>query len=546
MRTSPKYTTLAVLLMVASSWLAACARPVDHLTGPLIEVEQGQLVGVREGEANVFRGIPYAAAPIGERRWKPPSGPVAWESVRNATDFGPSCIQPEVPASSLYYDPPAKTSEDCLTLNIWARPDAAKAPVIVWIHGGSLRIGGSDQPMYDGSEFAGRGVVFVSLNYRLGVLGWLAHPGLSAESADSVAGNYGLLDQIAALEWVRANISAFGGDPDNVTVMGESAGALSTTYLLASPAARGLFHKAIIESTNSRNFPELRESSFGLPSAEVLGIRLFEGLKIEDVEAARSLDAQDITSKASRIGFVPQGTIDGKILPKQIIESFDEGAFAKVPILAGFNSGEVRAQRIFLPRAASTPEAYEAAITERYGDISDEMLGLYPSDDVEAAKLATLRDAIYGWATERVVRSATEAGQPAFMYVFDYCYPNAREADLCAFHASELPFVFGALDADSLPPNWPVPDGEHDRDVSDALLDYWTSFAATGQPESPDGPVWAAYGADETYLRIASDPEILTDPYPGMFEMHEKLVHQRKENNESWFLNIGVGAKPLE
>ncbi len=546
MRTDTQYVTLAVLLMVVSAWLVACARPVDHLTGPAVEVEQGQLVGVHEGEVDVFHGIPYAAAPIGERRWTAPSRRVAWEGVRDATEFGPSCIQPEVPASSLYYDPPVETSEDCLTLNIWARPDVAKAPVIVWIHGGSLRIGGSDQPMYDGSEFAGRGVVFVSMNYRLGVLGWLAHPDLSAESEDSVAGNYGLLDQIAALKWVRANISAFGGDPDNVTVMGESAGALSTTYLLASPAAEGLFQKAIIESTNSRNFPELRASSFGLPSAEALGTRLFEGLKIEGVEAARGMDAQDITSQASRIGFAPQGTIDGKTLPMQIIESFGEGAFAKVPILAGFNSGEVRAQRIFLPRAASTPEAYEAAITERYGDISDEMLALYPSDDVKAAKLATLRDAIYGWATERVARSATEAGQPAFMYVFDYCYPNAREADLCAFHASELPFVFGALDADSLPPNWPVPDGEHDRDVSNILLDYWTSFAATGQPESRDGPAWAAYGTEENYLRIASDPEILTDPYPGMFEMHEQLVQQRKQNDESWFLNIGVGAKPLE
>jgi len=546
MRPSPQYASLAVLLMVAFVWLSACARPIDRLTGPVVEVEQGQLVGVREAGLNVFRGIPYAAAPIGERRWKPPSGPVAWESVREAAEFGPSCIQPEVPASSLYYNPPAKTSEDCLTLNIWKRPDSVKAPVIVWIHGGSLRIGGSERPMYDGSEFADRGVVFVSLNYRLGVLGWLAHPDLSAESEDSVAGNYGLLDQVAALKWVRANISAFGGDPDNVTVMGESAGALSTTYLLASPAARGLFQKAIIESTNSRNFPELRASSFGLPSAEALGTHVFEGLKVDGVEAARGLDAQDITSQASRIGFVPQGTIDGKVLPMQIIESFDVGAFAKVPILAGFNSGEIRAQRMFLPRAAGTPEAYEAAITERYGDISDEMLALYPSDDVEAAKLATLRDAIYGWATERVVRSATEAGQPAFMYVFDYCYPNAREADLCAFHASELPFVFGALDADSLPPNWPVPDGEHDWDVSDTLLDYWTSFASTGQPESRAGPAWSAYGAEEAYLRIASEPEMLVDPFPGMFEMHEKLVQQRKENSEPWFLNIGVGAKPLD
>tara|TARA_R110000782_G_scaffold164438_2_gene256455 strand:- start:779 stop:2410 length:1632 start_codon:yes stop_codon:yes gene_type:complete len=531
------------LIAVIPACLIACAGPTDRPSGPAVELQQGRLLGVREGDVNVFRGIPYAAPPTGEGRWKPPSPAPSWTGVRNAAAFGPSCVQPDVPTRSLYHDPPLQTSEDCLTLNIWARPDNEKAPVIVWIHGGSLRVGGSAQAMYDGSEFARRGVVFVSLNYRLGVLGWLAHPSLSAESPDGISGNYGLLDQIAALQWVGANISDFGGDPTNITVMGESAGALSVSYLLASPDADGLFQKAIIQSPNSRNFPELGDSAYGLPPADELGAAVLSALDLDSLVAARSAAAQDLTDKAGRIGFVPQGTIDGKVLPSQIIDSFDHGSFAKVPILAGFNSGEVRSQRLFLPRV---PEDYEASIAARYGSRTAEVLALYPAEDVDASMLATLRDGIYGWATERIVRKETEAEQPAFMYVFDYCYPSAREADLCAFHASELPFVFGALDPERLSVNWPLPDGQQDRTLSRALLDYWTSFAATGQPESDHGPAWPAYGSDEAYLEIGPDLDVRTDPFPGMFELHEYLVRQRKAAGEPWFLNIGLGAPPLE
>src|SRR3990167_2552098 len=181
---------------------------------PVVTVEQGKLAGSREGAINVYRGIPYAAAPIGDLRWKPPQPAEPWQDVRDATAFGPSCIQPPVPPTSVYFDPPKTSSEDCLSLNVWAPDDARKAPVIVWIHGGSLRIGGSAQPMYDTTAYAERGVVFVSVNYRLGVLGWLAHPELMAEDAGGLSGNYGLKDQVAALEWVQGNISAFGGDPD--------------------------------------------------------------------------------------------------------------------------------------------------------------------------------------------------------------------------------------------------------------------------------------------------------------------------------------------
>lgn len=533
----------SLLLAFAATTLSACSNPgPDVSTRPVVDLQQGRLAGEREGNLDVYRAIPYAAPPVGGARWKAPGPAPSWKDVRDASVFGPACIQPPVPETSLYYDPPADSSEDCLTLNVWAGADAETAPVIVWIHGGSLRIGSSAEPMYDGAEFARRGAVFVSINYRLGALGYLAHADLSAEAPDGVSGNYGLRDQIAALKWVRENIDAFGGDPSNVTIMGESAGALSVSYLLTSPEAEGLFHKAIIESPNSRNFPELKTAAYGLPSAEAIGASVFAKLGVETLKAARAMDAQDLTNRA---GFAPQGTIDGKVLPLQIVDAFDTGRFAKVPVLAGFNSGEVRAQRAFAPRPPESPEAYEAAITARYGDKAEAFLDIYPADDVQGAILATLRDAIYGWAAERIVRTETAAGQPAFMYVFDYCYPAAEAADLCAFHASEVPFVFGNLAPESLPPNWPVPDGEEDRGISDALLDYWTSFAATGRPESAYGPVWSPYGQDQSYLDIGQTLASRTDPIPGMFELHEQLVAQRKTAGESWFLNIGLGARPL-
>jgi len=532
-----------LLLAFAAAALSACSHPESDVSmHPVVDIQQGKLAGAHEGNLDVFRGIPYAAPPVGGARWKAPGPAPAWQGVRDASSFGPACLQPPVPETSLYYDPPADSSEDCLTLNVWASNDAEKAPVIVWIHGGSLRIGSSAEPMYDGSEFARRGAVFVSLNYRLGVLGYLAHADLSAESPDGVSGNYGLRDQIAALQWVRDNIEVFGGDPSNVTIMGESAGALSVSYLLTSPEAEGLFHKAIIESPNARNFPELKTAAYGLPSAEAIGAGIFAKLGLETLEAARAMDAQDLTNRA---GFAPQGTIDGKVLPLQIIDAFDTGRFSKVPVLAGFNSGEVRSQRAFVPRPPDSPEAYEAEITARYGDGAEAFLDIYPADDVQGSILSTLRDAIYGWAAERIVRKEAAAGQPAFMYVFDYCYPAAEAVDLCAFHASEVPFVFGHLDSESLPPNWPVPDGEEDRAISKALLDYWTSFAATGQPESAYGPVWSSYGQDQSYLDIGQTLASRTDPIPGMFELHEQLVAQRKTAGEPWFLNIGLGARPL-
>ena len=478
------------LLLVAAA-LSACVHggTVPAVAPePTVAIAAGTLQGTESTGIVSFKGIPYAAPPVGDRRWKPPEAPQGWSGTRDAAAFGPACIQPPVPAQSLYNDPPASSSEDCLNLNVWSPEGARNAPVIVWLHGGSLRIGASGLPMYDGTHYAERGTVFVSANYRLGPLGWLAHEDLSRESPEGISGNYGLLDQIAALEWVRDNIGAFGGDPANVTVMGESAGALSVTYLLVSPQARGLFDKAIIQSTNVRSFPELTEAKNGLPSAEQIGSGLLGKLGVADIEAARALESQDLTDRATVAGFAPQGTVDGKTIPRQLVDIFDSGRQARVPVIVGYDAHEYRPEGAPGFRMPADPGEYADRIKGIYGDLAPEYLQIYPQSEGNDAVLDAVGDGIFGWSGERIAKSQNALDVPSYFYVFDYCYPSAESRDLCAFHASELPFSFGNLAAEYLPARWPVPDGVHDRAVSNAMLDYWTSFAAFGRPHADGLP----------------------------------------------------------
>src|SRR5690606_32289259 len=308
-------------------------------------------------------GTPLAAPPAGLRRWRPAVPADGWRGVRHAARFGPACHQPPSRPGSIYApaDIP-RMSEDCLSLNVWAPEGATDAPVFVWIHGGSLTGGTGADPMYDGARMAAEGAVVVTINYRLGVLGYLAHPDLSAESPDGVSGNYGLLDQVEALRWINRNIAAFGGDPDNVTIAGESAGALSVMYLMAAPAAHGLFHRAIAQSAYMISTPALRETVHGTPSAEESGLALSRKIEVRGLSRLRAMDAQAITVEATLAGFLPLGNVDGKVLPAQPIEIFDQGKQAPVPILAGFNEGEIRSLRFLLPPQPADAAAYEAQI----------------------------------------------------------------------------------------------------------------------------------------------------------------------------------------
>lgn len=543
----PGFARLAACLILLTSVPLGCTHmpaPDPAAAQPEIATSGGTLRGTEQGATRIFKGIPYAAPPVGARRWQPPLPPQRWPGTRDATEFGAACVQPPVPASSIYNDPPQSTSEDCLNLNVWAPANARNAPVIVWIHGGSLRIGASSLPMYDGMNYAARGVVFVSINYRLGPLGWLAHPELSQESPDGISGNYGLLDQIAALEWVRDNIGAFGGDPANVTVMGESAGALSTTYLMVSPRARGLFAKAIIQSTNLRSFPELSAVRNGIPSAEQIGTGLLAKLGAQDIAAARELDAQELTNRGSAAGFVPQGTIDGKLLPRQLVDIFDSGEQAQVPVIAGYNAHEYRPEGGLTIRMPPSLDEYTSRIGRIYGELAPEFLRLYPASKGNDALLDATGDGIFGWSGERIAQSQHALGLASYFYVFDHCYPSARARDLCAFHASELPFSFGNLAASAMPARWPAPDGEFDRAVSNAMLDYWTSFAASGRPHAGGLPDWQPYGAEQNYIRFENAALTGQDYHPGMFELHEQFSRRQRQKGLPWGLLIGLAAEP--
>lgn len=533
-------STMMASLGVAGNGTALAA----ETPRPVVTISQGALAGQTGANgAEIFKGIPYAKPPIGDLRWKPPIAAATWKGTRDASAFGASCMQPSYPSSSIYADKLESMSEDCLTLNVWKPPHAHKAPVIVWIYGGSLAFGSSAEPFYDGGNFAARDVVFVSFNYRLGPLGWLALPALSKESAHGVSGNYGLLDQIAALKWVRANIARFGGDPDNVTIMGESAGALSVTYLLSSPLARGLFQKAIAQSPNMRSFPELKRANHGLPSAEDIGAKLQKALGASDLKAMRAVDPKALIMAALKARFRPEGTIDGYALPHQIVDIFDRGEQAHVPLIAGFNSGEIKSMRALLPPAPATPATYEREIRKRYGDLTPAFLKLYPGDDMTASRLATVRDALFGWAAERMVRKQA-ADMPAYLYLFDHAYPAASEKDLRAFHASEVPFVFGQVGPEAkLPPNWPRPDGAGDIAMSDAMIGYWTSFARTGIPTAAGQPAWPSFTPGKHYMKFDAKPVASTDLYPGMYALNEEVMSRRRAaGNQQWFFNVGLAA----
>jgi len=514
-------------------------------SAPVARTTAGLLEGLSDESLDVFKGIPYAAPPVGPLRWKPPVPMAPWEGTRKAIEFGPACVQPKPTLSNIYEGLPMPVSEDCLSLNVWSPKDAKKAPVLVWIHGGALWGGANRDPLQDGARLARQGIVVVSINYRLGPLGWLAHPALSAESSNGVSGNYGLLDQIAALRWVKDNIAAFRGDPANVTIAGESAGGLTVMYLLAAPQARGLFAKAITQSAYMISMPELKASRYGAPSAEAAGVQLAATLKAPDLASLRAMDAEKLTQAAAAARFAPWVAVDGGVVPAQLVDIFEQGKQAPVPLLAGFNSGEIRSLRGLAPPLPVNASAYEPVIRDRYRDLADEFLRLYPGTTMEESILAATRDALYGWTAEALVHRQAAIGQKAFLYLFDHGYPAADAARLHAFHASELPYVFGSFGG--TPPLWPkVPDTPRERRVSDAMIGYWTSFIRTGQPAARGEPEWHAFDANEPYMRFGDTPQAARHLMPGMYELVREVVCRRRAGGtQGWNWNVGLASPPL-
>jgi para-nitrobenzyl esterase len=312
---------------------------------------------------------------------------------------------------------------------------------------------------------------------------------------------------------------------------------------MTSPLARGLFHKAIAESSYMIAMPELKKSVFGFPSGEAAGQILGGALQAPDIATLRGMNAQQLTNAAAGGGFAPWGVVDGLALPMQMVTAFDEGKQAPVPVLAGFNQGEIRSLMVLAAKAPATAAEYEAGIRERYGDLADAFLRLYPTADYKESILATTRDSLYGWTAERIARKQTALGPNAYLYMWDHGYPAMEAAGLHAFHASELPYVFGTFDTVSS--HWPkMPDS--DRPLSDAMVDYWTSFARTGVPRAASAAAWPAYGKQGAFMHFADVPRPETDLMPGMFALNEQVMCRRKATGKiPWHWNVGLASPKL-
>jgi len=453
------------------------------------KVQQGSLKGTVEGGLKVYRGVPFAAPPVGDLRWRAPQPPAKWTGVRDASAFGPDCMQGITPRPADGHGP--TMSEDCLYLNVWtpARSPADKVPVLVWIYGGGFSVGATSVPTYSGEVLARKGVVLVSISYRLGTLGFLAHPQLSAESPDHVSGNYGLLDMIAALSWIKSNIAAFGGDPNKVTIFGESAGGIAVSQLCASPEAKGLFTGAISESGGSFGPPrpsgQPGENMRTLVSAERDGLAFAANAGGGSIADLRRLPAEKLLAATRGLAWP---IIDGRVIPTDQYTLYDQKRFNQTPVLIGYNSDEGASFARY-----RTPQEYVTAVHSRYGSFADSLLKTYPAGDDGVAKTARdlTRDAAFGWHTWTWARLQSRLGQSkVFYYYFDQHPDNpagSPQAGFGAPHGREVAYVFGHLDLQREKPT------ETDRSISDAMATYWTNFAKYGDPNGNGMPQWPAF-----------------------------------------------------
>jgi para-nitrobenzyl esterase len=467
-------------------------------SAPQVKTSAGIVEGKQEGAVDVFLGIPYAQPPVGDWRWKPPAPPAKWSGVRKATEFGSHCMQGKVYGDMNFRD--AGGSEDCLFLNVWApaKTSGAKFPVMVWIYGGGFAAGSTSEARQDGTHLAQQGVVVVSMSYRLGIFGFLVHPELAKESGRNAAGNYGLLDQVATLHWVHDNIAAFGGDPGNVTIFGESAGSFSVCAQMASPLAKGLFQKAIGESGGA-----FYSTGLSFEPREVRDERDIKAvsskLGVSKLAELRSIPAQkllDAFAPPQSEGFDFGPDVDGYFLPDSVPAIFAAGKQNDVPLLAGWNHDEGSFEVAFSPEK-QTADSLKATAQKEFGEKAAEFLRLYPSD----TEVHTLRsvediagDRFIAFSTWEWMESQSKTGkQPIYRYRFDLGPPaDPKGPQLGAYHSSEIEYVFGQLDSKA-----GIAWRAEDRDLSVEMQKYWANFARSGDPNGPGLPKWPAYSAAE-------------------------------------------------
>jgi para-nitrobenzyl esterase len=493
--------SLSAPFLALSLLTTTTARAANH-AGPFqVKTANGIVEGTltNKDQIRAFKGIPFAAPPVGNLRWQPPQPAANWKGIRPAKDFGSHCIQSVSYPDMVFHDP--GPSEDCLTLNVWTPANAKprSLPVMVWIYGGGFASGGTSESRQDGQFLAARNVVVVSMNYRLGIFGFFVHPELTAESPHHASGNYGLLDQTAALAWVKNNIAAFGGDPTNVTIFGESAGSISVSGQMASPLAQGLFAKAIGESggalysslgSPSREAAETRGSAFAQAAFNTSTLADLRKLSADDILHAATAKTTPPTPR-----FIP--VIDGYFLPEPVPEIYAAGKQAHVPLLAGWNADEARG-RVTEAKVKTTAASFTAMAQADFGDNTQKFLALYPANtDAEAVVSAGdfASDAFIDYSTWRWLEAQVATGKaPVYRYRLDLGSPGDKnhKAILGAFHSDDIEYVFNTLD--SRPEAVWRPE---DRKLADQIGAYWTNFARTGDPNGPGLPQWPTYKPTE-------------------------------------------------
>lgn len=472
------YARVCTFLLLATT-AAFAAKP------GIVKTTDGKVKGSYDSAAKIysFKGIPYAAPPVGKLRWQPPQPAAKWRGVKDADKFGSRCMQPHFYDDMIFRDP--GQSENCLTLNVWTSDPSlnSQLPVMFWIHGGGFFTGASSEPRQDGTNLAKRGVVVVSLNYRLGVFGFMAHPELTAESSHHSSGNYGLEDMTAALQWVHQNIGAFGGDASKVTIFGESAGSWAVSQLMASPISKALFARAIGESGAA--FSAYSLGMLTLAAAEKQGAALNPSL-----EALRAMSAEDLLKSATTPVPTFNPIVDGYFFSKDVPAIYAEGSQAHIPLLAGWNANEGGTPA----HQKATVESFAADAEKNFGAQAAEFLRLYPAGTLEEAKRSASEfagDQFIAAAAWRWIDAQAATGHsPVYRYYFTHILPPPADAG-GAYHSADIEFVFDNLANKQL--KW----RDEDLAVAKLMSAYWTNFAKTGDPNGEGLPQWPIYKGDD-------------------------------------------------